>query len=559
VAALPERQEESLDSDGRRLSVIHSQFDQSKSPLTLNDQPMRINNSAIPVSSSALQTIPVREIDWGDDLARIEREERKQRKKKAISRRARIRNVFMGGLATVALATGISKPAAEIIRYAVTVQEAVTDNSQTWQDANLPPGQFLAKYNKEFAKINIGCTFIPDEFGVNLLDMDTTSGEAAYNRALNSLDYIHNELHMNEIAIGIRWDNVVDANGNYTLKFYKPFLDKLVQYKMRFDLDLGTKNPGWKEQNVPPQKEAELVKIATSGGVVYAGSELAKDDLAYQTEVFKSLVANYSEEDLELIIGLQFQNEFNNHFGDKDEQVVFDKGVIVEDAKNSKRFLPGRRIIVSSAGPLNIDPVIDAIKALKADDPSTPVGLSIHDYSVDAGGISIPLIGDENVLNTPLGRYSPLFYDRIALNELKKAAQFCDQTKDCEENIGEAEGTAWDGNVGLPGDKVEDFQYELLNSIQILNADDNATNDGEVRYIGYWGIWNLVENKDDPKNQIIIRELEEINSKNIPAVPTKADSKNVPIASTVVPLATYCISGKEPIIVVDFGFRKRVA
>lgn len=426
---------------------------------------------------------------------------------------ARLKSLFPSILLATSLGIGFGPKIATAVSEGVNFYQTLQQNSDNWSDANLSSKAFLAKYeNQLIEETNIGATFIPEEEGASLSNMNTKFGRAAYNKAEQTLDYMHNVLNINEITLGIREDNFVNKKGKYNFKYYEQFLDKIFKYKMRVNLILGVKTPGWDEQHAAPQDEPELLQIAATGGVVYADSKLAQDDLRDQTAFFKNLVANYSKEDLNLINSLEFQNEFSNKFGNKQEQVIFDKGVLVEDARNSKQFLPGKRIIVSSAGPLNIDPDINAIKALKADDPNVKVGINIHDYSVDAGDFSFPFVGEVNRLDTPLGRFSPLIYDKMALNELEKVAKFCNQTTGCTEMVGEAEGKAWDGSVGLPGNKVADFHYELLNSMQILDAGGKTT---QTKYIGYWGICDLVDNKDNPDNKIIINELRTINAKNV--------------------------------------------
>jgi hypothetical protein len=427
----------------------------------------------------------------------------------------KLKSLFPSILLATSLGIGFGPKIATAINEGVNIYQALQQNTDNWNNANLSSKNFLAKYENQLVeKTNISAVFIPEEEGVTLSNMNTKYGDAAFKQAENTLDYMHNELNMNKVTMGVREDNFVDANGNYNFKYYKPFLDKIFQYKMEADLVFGVKTPGWKEQHPAPQDKQELLRIAANGGIVYADSKLAQNDLKHQTAFFKFLLANYSKEDLNLITDLEFQNEFNNHFGNKDEQVVFDENVIVMNAKNSKQFLPDRRVYVSSAGPLNIDPVISAVKALKSDDPNMKVGISIHDYSVDAGDFPVPIIGSANWLNTPAGRFSPLTYDKMAFNELQKVAMFCNKIVNCREIIGEAEGKAWDGNVGLPGNKVTDFHYELLNSMQILDAGGDATNNNQIKQINYWGIWDLIRNKNNPGNKIIINEIKEINAKN---------------------------------------------
>jgi hypothetical protein len=493
---------------------------------------------SLDTTRSNLSSSPNLSVDDIDDIIRS-REISQVVKTKAKSNR--VRNIFAGAVLAVSMATG-AKPVMDGLSFAANIQSAVEQNDANWRNAGLSSDAFLAKYKDQLIeKTNISAVFIPEEEGATLSNMNTKYGDAAFKQAENTLDYMHNELNMNSVTIGIREVNFVDAKGNYIFDYYKPFLDKIFQYKMDVNLILGIKTPGWKEQHPAPQDEQELLQIAANGGVVYANSKLAQDDLKHQTEFFKFLLANYSKEDLNLITGLEFQNEFNNHFGNADEQVVFDENVIVMDAENSKQFLPGRRIFVSSAGPLNIDPVISAVKALKSDNPNMKVGISIHDYSVDAGDFPVPIIGSANWLNTPAGRFSPLTYDKMAFNELQKVAMFCNKTINCREIIGEAEGKAWDGNVGLPGDKVTDFHYELLNSMQILDAGGDATNNNQKKQINYWGIWDLIRNKNNPDNKIIINEIKKINTKDKNAIVNYDRAKASRVGGESVTLVNFTI------------------
>jgi hypothetical protein len=237
--------------------------------------------------------------------------------------------------------------------------------------------------------------------------------------------------------------------------------------------------------------------------VVNPEDDLAKYAIAYETEVYKYLQANYSKEQLAQIKVIQVENEAFNRFGEN--PVIMSNAYVEQSIENANKYFPNATFAINSAGPLNIEQIVDVFKDLIAKDPAykNRLQLLINNYDIDLGSIDTP-IGGVNPLKVPIAdRVDPLWWDEVTFNRIKTAIN---ESKAVGFTVapGEAQAEPWDGNPTLPGDPVVDFKYTILRSAKMRIKN-------EPWVMSVWGIEYLIKNPT-PINKEILRLIGEINA-----------------------------------------------
>jgi hypothetical protein len=382
---------------------------------------------------------------------------------------------------------------------------ATMENNADWQRAQENTPAFIAENQNILSNLSIGATFSPEQMGVTPRNIHTKDGKKAQKEALAALDYMQKDLGMKDIRIGVRWENVVDSNGNFDFSFYKPYFDKMIKNKTNITLNVGIKTERYPEQNDPEQYLDLLKRISETTGVVYPEDDLAKYAIAYETEVYKYLQANYSKEQLAQIKVIQVENEAFNKFGEN--PVVMSNAYVEQSIENANKYFPEATFAINSAGPLNVEQIVNVFKDLIAKDPTykNRLLLLINNYDIDLGLIDTNTpIGEVNPLRVPgADKVDPLWWDRITFNQIQAAIN--------EAPIvgftvapGEAQAEPWDGNPTLPGDPVEDFKYTILRSAKMRVQN-------EPWIMSVWGIEYLLKNPT-PENKAILKLIGEINA-----------------------------------------------
>lgn len=149
--------------------------------------------------------------------------------------------------------------------------------------------QFLVANAGRFKDVQAGDTFIPEwklPAGVNPLKfIATPKGRAYQQRALSVLRFEVQQLGLRQIRMGIRWSSTIEPDGQFSLAFYRPYLDFLTSYRapgsgrrVRLLLGVGPlKSPGWPETFVPtktPVGESATTALTPSGSLPGVGTEI---------------------------------------------------------------------------------------------------------------------------------------------------------------------------------------------------------------------------------------------------------------------------------------------
>jgi len=200
----------------------------------------------------------------------------------------------------------------------------------------LTPSAFIIKYADRLKNIQAGDTFIPEQWlpsNVNAAAyVQTPEGQLYQQKVLSVLQAEVENLGVDQIRLGIRWQNTLMPDGSFSLAFYAPYLNFLSSYKnpvtgkgVQVLLGVGPlKSPGWPESFVPPEP-ANPVGIDTSliplGKLPKDGALISPEtpypDLIEKSErwlglLMQNIVTNYSP-----INYFQLDNEFVNPFGNE--------------------------------------------------------------------------------------------------------------------------------------------------------------------------------------------------------------------------------------------------
>ncbi|MBN1915686.1 hypothetical protein JW796_01665 [Candidatus Dojkabacteria bacterium] len=193
-------------------------------------------------------------------------------------------------------------------------------------------------------KIKFGCSFSPEQCN----DLSCTGEQKTH--PIDILRYIHEELGIRDIRLGLRWNNIVSTKMQktyYSLKVYKKYLDYCFKNKMDICLNVGPiKVFRWPEEHVPDYIIRELRNDSGKFSAIGLESEISKYAVSYLVNLLKLLKSEYSNKDLEKIKIIQPENEVFNPFGQYKWQIGEDYLAKIIDVINS--YFPDVKILLSS-------------------------------------------------------------------------------------------------------------------------------------------------------------------------------------------------------------------
>jgi hypothetical protein len=218
------------------------------------------------------------------------------------------------------------------------------DQHETWVEASRPNGEFLARHATDLQRLTLGASFAPEQFGGRREQRE---------EALAALRLAHEALGVTQLRLGVRWNRVQRRDGQLTFAAYKPTWDYALDNGFDVAANLGPiRTFRWPEDHVPghvleqtPQKTyATLTPSAPL-------SQRAFDYVLQLTELLKH---EYGPA-LENVRALQPENEPFYPMGQSDWQ--FDRAYVLHLTELLDAALPGRDILVTTAGRLNLDDI----------------------------------------------------------------------------------------------------------------------------------------------------------------------------------------------------------
>jgi hypothetical protein len=225
------------------------------------------------------------------------------------------------------------------------------DQHETWQEASRPNSEFLSRHSADLARLTLGGSFAPEQFG-NRGDQRRESLEA--------LQLAHKELGIKQMRLGVRWNRVERPDGQLSFAMYKPTWD----YALANGLDVAA-NLGpirvfrWPEDHVPKHVLEKIPQktYATLG----PDAELSKRGFDYLERVMAFVQREYGAA-LDAVSTLQLENEPFYPMGEHDWQ--FNRDYILHAADVMDAAWPGRQILTTTAGRLNLDDITELYRGM---------------------------------------------------------------------------------------------------------------------------------------------------------------------------------------------------
>ncbi len=278
------------------------------------------------------------------------------------------------------------------------VKPALDKNSQELRTSQLFTQDFIKENQEALSRVDFGTTFIPEIF-------------ATPEKAMVMLRKMHEQYNFNDIRIGIRWQNAVDANGNIDFGYYKPFFDYMIANNINIALAYGPdKNPN-NPETFQPDEVLESVDVPPDGGVITKDSALAKAGIDYTKKLFSYLKQNYTQEQLNAIKIIQPENEPFQSFGNRGWTI--DKEYMKELIYQGMETFPNAKVLVNSAGPLNVDAVLNLFEELINEGVDPKKLIFGWDIYTDIASVNT-LVGKADLLNAPVvGQMGPETWDEI--------------------------------------------------------------------------------------------------------------------------------------------------
>jgi hypothetical protein len=294
------------------------------------------------------------------------------------------------------------------------------------------------------------------------------------------LKTIKNELKINDIRLGLRWNKIDQGNNQLSLEYYTKYIDYLIQNNSQITLNIGPiKVFRWPEEHIPTYLEKYFIKDLNPE------SDLAKKSYEYLNKMLELLKKEYGEKIENQTF--QIENEGFNRFGHI--KMLMDKEHMKKVSQIVKDHFPNAKLMINSAGRTNLRKIVSLIKDFPFDTKDITIGLNFY-FRVPH---TLPLFPRVNFL-----KYSyPL---DMSIPELQKVQK----TKGFNLEISEGQFEPW-GIQKTPGNSFDDFEY-LIDKSQDLFPDTM-----EKKLIRLWGTEELAV-------KIINKELTKEHNKIIDAI-----------------------------------------
>ena len=368
------------------------------------------------------------------------------------------------------------------------IYTAVDENNSARKNADVSTSAYLLNYENYWQRTGIGFTFAPEDLGLTAANYKTPTGEKITQKALSELDILHKDMLMSAGRIAFQEQNLVDANGKFNFDFYKPYFEKMVNNKMDITIDFGPRTSGWPEFKIPNNKLNDVKSAPTNGTIINSNAEIGKQSVMLANELFAYLTSHYSKEQLSAIKMVQVGNENDNDWGNP--SVRLSQEFQLKLISIVHKEFPDKKILLNSAGQMNLDSTADTIKKAIIEDPSLENKMVQGvDYYLDIGSVNMPLVGEADPLDIPfVGKIDPIAWDKIAPISLNGIAPIGGDK--FENSINDAINNKYGKEVTEFG--VEPWKKgDYSKGSRILN----------LKY----GLIRLVENVLPKKGQVLIR------------------------------------------------------
>jgi hypothetical protein len=345
------------------------------------------------------------------------------------------------------------------------VAGSVADNNNTMQRADVSTATYLLQNQKDWQRASIGFSFAPEDLGLWIGNYKTKAGKQLTQQDLGELDSLHKDTLMDDVRFAFEWPNLYNSQGKFDFGFYKPYFDEMVKNQMRITIDVGPKTLGYKEYKQPKIMGSKLLTPPADNSIIYSSDEIGQQSIVSLNELFSYLHANYTVVQLAYIVGVQVGNENDNNFGDPATRLS--QEFQLKLIKIAHAAFPGRKILLNSAGQLNLESTSDTIKKAQDEDPSLKGEMDEGvDYHLDVGSVNLPFVGKADPFNVPgAGEIDSVVVDRV---DPIDGDEFAKTIEDAAANDYGIETTEfgvikpWNNGDYSKGNRVLKLKYGLL-------------------------------------------------------------------------------------------------
>jgi len=306
------------------------------------------------------------------------------------------------------------------------------------------------------------------------------------------LRIIHEELGINDIRLGLRWNNIEKEKGKISLEEYDKYIKYCIKHKCKICLNVGPiKVMRWPEEHIPHWIDTEGIDM------VEKDSELAKYALEYFHKVLTLLKKEYGR-DLTPGKGVSFQieNESYNRFGQK--KIIMSEGYMVDVAKILNEYFPGNKLMLNSSARNDIRKVMSLFETL--------ISSNIYSWEKFIIGLNFYFKLPNRFSFTE--RINPWFFSKpfsMSLSKLKRLQR----EKGFGIEVSEAQFEPW-GFQKSPGNSYEDLKYVLRVATKVFSDQYSS------QVIRLWGSEEIAmkmkgKNLTD-EHSLIIEKVKNINS-----------------------------------------------
>jgi len=302
-------------------------------------------------------------------------------------------------------------------------------------------------------KLKLGTSFSPEY-----------SAELGINNPLELLSIVVNQLGINQIRLGLRWNQIEEPDGKINLTFYRKYLDFLLNNNCKVCLNIGPiKTFRWPEEYFPIDIKIPENKIVNSD------SDISKRSFQYLNNLLSSLRNDYGSK-LDLV-SFQLENEGFNRFGTT--CLLMSKEYYIQLVKILRSYFPNNKLMVNSAGRRNLKKICSLFEELIKEKLSVGEQLSLGLNYYFKIPHTLPFFK----------RIEPLKFSfpfDMGISELHKIQN----EKHFGLEISEAQFEPW-GVQKSPGNSVEDFDYLIEKCLGFFPQNYNE------KLIRLWGIEEL--------------------------------------------------------------------
>lgn len=266
----------------------------------------------------------------------------------------------MSSISRRQLLIGAGRMGAAFVAFEVARKGAgLIEQRLTWEQASEPNNAFLSRNAERLLDFELGGSFAPEQW---------PRRESSQRQALTGLDLAIKDLGIKQMRLGIRWDRVHRDDGRIDLGIYSALIQRCIDNGVDICLNVGPVRVfRWPEEHVPDSVLAGLPWQPPRGAVITPESPLGRASMEHLDRLIESLQTQYTASELSSVTMIQAENEPFYLMGEN-EWLISSSQVEAVVHRVHAAF-PDARILVTSAGRLNMNDVRDVfVNLLAADD-----------------------------------------------------------------------------------------------------------------------------------------------------------------------------------------------